>query len=142
MGFASSMTYADLPRIAVRGIPKVGEGQEVERFVLMETIHIAHVNMRRADAMEYWMLPGQFVPVSEDGEGVYYQATSGFRIFRGSMGQKIVHGGLYVSKTRRDRILPYVGNAKELGEALEMDTIALLLDVRQKLKIARAERKR
>ena len=140
--FASLPAYAGLPRSAVKGIPKVGGGQEVERFVLMETIHIDHPNMRRADAMEYWMLPGQFIPVSEDGEGVYYQSTSGFRIFRGSMGQKAVHGGLYVSKTRQDRILPYVGNAKELGEGLKMDTIALLLDVRQKLKVARAERKR
>ena len=141
LGATIASTYADPARQVVRGIPKVGGGQEVERFVLMETIHIDHPNMRRADAMEYWMLPGQFIPVSEDGEGVYYQATSGFRIFRGSMGQKVVHGGLYVSKTRKDRILPYVGNAKELGEGLEMDTFALLLDVRQKLKVARAERK-
>jgi len=37
--------------------------------------------------MEYWMLPSVFVPVSEDSEGVYYQATSGFRIYRGTMGQ-------------------------------------------------------
>jgi hypothetical protein len=138
---ASAFSHADLPRTAVRGIPKVGGGQTVERFVLMETIHIDHPNMRRADAMEYWMLPGQFVPVSEDSEGVYYQATSGFRIFRGSMGQKVVHGGLYVSKTRQDRILPYVGNAKEMGESLQIDTIQLLLDVRQKLKVAHAERK-
>jgi hypothetical protein len=130
------------PRTAVKGIPKVGGGQMVERFVLMQTIHIDHPNMRRADAMEYWMLPGQFIPVSEDGLGVYYQATSGFRIFRGSMEQKVVHGGLYVSKTRKDRILAYVGNARELGEELEMDPIALLLDVRQKLKIARAESKK
>ena len=141
IAFTSLPAYAGLPRSAVRGIPKVGGGQEVERFVLIETIHIDHPNMRRADAMEYWMLPGQFIPVSEDSEGVYYQATSGFRIFRGSMEQKVVHGGLYVSKTRKERILAYVGNAKELGEGLKMDPIALLLDVRQKLKIARAERK-
>ena len=142
LGFASSLTYADLPRNVVRGIPKVGGGQEVERFVLMETIHIAHANMRRRDAMEYWMLPGQFVPVSEDSEGVYYQATSGFRIYRGSMGQEVVPGGLFVSKTRNDRILPYVGNARQPGESLSMDTFQLLLDVRQKLKVAHAERKR
>jgi hypothetical protein len=108
----------------------------------MQTIHIEHPNMRRGDAMEFWMLPGQFIPVSEDDEGVHYQSTSGFRIFRGSMTPKVVHGGLYVSKTRKDRIVPYVGNAKELGEALEMDVAALLLDVRQKLKVARVERKK
>lgn len=142
LGFASSVTFADLPRTAVRGTPKVGGGQEVERFVLLTTVHINHPNMRRRDAMEYWMLPGQFVPVSEDSEGVYYQATSGFRLYEGFSGQKVVPGGLYVSKTRNDRILPYVGNAKELGESLSMDTFQLLLDVRQKLKIAHAERKR
>jgi len=135
-------TDAGPARTVVKGTPKVGGGQEVERFVLMQTIHIDHPNMRRADAMEYWMLPGQFIPVSEDAEGVYYQATSGFRIFRGSMGQKVVHGGLYVSKTRKDRILAYVGNAKELGQGLEIDPIALMLDVRQKLKVARAEPKK
>ena len=141
LALASMPSYAGALRSAVRGIPKVGGGQEVERFVLMQTIHIQHPNMRHGEAMEFWMLPGQFIPVSEDAGGVHYQSTSGFRIFRGSMGQKVVHGGLYVSKTRKDRIVPYVGNAKELGEGLEMDVSALLLDVRQKLKVARTERK-
>jgi hypothetical protein len=141
LAFLSLPASAGLSRTMVRGIPKVGGGQEIERFVLMETVHISHPNMRRRDAMEYWMLPGQFIPVSEDGEGVYYQATSGFRLFRGSMGQKVVHGGLYVSKTRKDRILPYIGNAKELEEGVEMDTFALLVDVRMKLKVAHTERK-
>ncbi len=140
--FVSPLMYADLPRTAVRGVPRVGGGQEVERFVLMQTIHISHPNMRRADAMEYWMLPGQFVPVSEDVEGVYFQATSGFRIYRGSMGQQVVPGGLHVSKTRNDRILPYIGNAKDLSGSLSIDTFQLLLDARQKLKVAHAERKR
>jgi hypothetical protein len=140
--FASSPSHADLPRSLVQGIQKVGGGQEIERFVLLQTVHIAHPNMRRADAMEYWMLPSVFVPVSEDSEGVYYQATSGFRIYRGTMGQRVVPGGLYVSKTRSDRILPYVGNAKELRESLRVDTFQLLLDARQKLKVARAERER
>lgn len=134
--------YAGTPRSAVKGIPKVGGGQEVERFVLMQTVHIQHPNMRHGEAMEFWMQPGQFIPVSEDAGGVYYQSTSGFRIFRGSMGQKNVHGGLYVSKTRKDRIVPYVGNAKALEEALEMDVAALMLDVRLKLKVARAELKK
>ena len=133
--------YGGGARTAVKGVPKVGGGHEVERFVLMQTVHIQHPNMRHGDAMEFWMQPGQFVPVSEDAAGVYFQSTSGFRIFRGSMGQKNVHGGLYVSKTRQDRIIPYVGNAKELGEQLEMDITPLLLDVRQKLKVARTERK-
>jgi hypothetical protein len=141
LSIAGTLCFAGSARTPVKGIPKVGGGREVERFVLMETVHISHPNMRRADAMEYWMLPGQFVPVSEDGEGVYYQATSGFRIFRGSLGQKVTSGGLYVSKSRSDRIQPYVGDAKEPGEALNLDTFALLLDVRMKLKVARAERK-
>jgi hypothetical protein len=141
LSITGTLCFAGSARTPMKGIPKVGGGREVERFVLMETVHISHPNMRRADAMEYWMLPGQFVPVCEDGEGVYYQATSGFRIFRGSLGQKVTSGGLYVSKSRSDRIQPYVGDAKELGDALNLDTFALLLDVRMKLKVARAERK-
>jgi hypothetical protein len=141
LSIAGTLCFAGSTRTAVNGIPKVGGRREVERFVLMETVHISHPNMRRADAMEYWMLPGQFVPVSEDAEGVYYQATSGFRIFRGSLGQKVTSGGLYVSKSRSDRIQPYVGDAKEPGEALDLDTFALLLDARMKLKVAHAERK-
>jgi hypothetical protein len=46
-----------------------------------------------------------------------------------------------VSKSQSDRIQPYVGDAKEPGEAVNVDTFALLLDVRMKLKVARAERK-
>jgi hypothetical protein len=128
-------------RSAVTGTPRVGGGQAIERLVLMETIHIQHPNMRHREAMEFWMLPGQFIPVSEDGEGVYYQATSGFRLFNGSLGQKAVPGGLYMSKTSKDRIVPYVGNARDLGDALSMDVTPLLLDSRMKLKVARAEHK-
>jgi hypothetical protein len=120
----------------------VGGGREVERFVLMEVVHIQHANMRHADAMEYWMLPGQFIPVSEDSGGVYYQGTSGFRLYRGAMNQKGVMGGLYVSKGEADRIVPYIGNAGDAGEALELDTFPLLLDVRMKLKVGRPQSKR
>jgi hypothetical protein len=132
---------APAARNPVTATPRVGGGQTIERFVLMETIHIQHPNMRHREAMEFWMLPGQFIPVSEDGEGVYYQGTSGFRIFAGSAGQKAVPGGLYVSKTSKDRITPYVGNAKDMGETLSMDVAALLLDARMKLKVAHTERK-
>jgi hypothetical protein len=129
-------------RTPVKGIPVVGGGQAIERLVLMETVHIQHPNMRHGEAMEFWMLLGQFIPVAEDGDGVYYQGTSGFRLFAGSLGPKYNPGGLYVSKTSKDRITPYVGNAKDLGEALSLDVTALLLDVRMKLKVAHTEHKR
>jgi hypothetical protein len=59
---SSSGCLADLPRNVARGIPKVAGGRTI---VLLETIHIAHPNMRRRDAMEYWILLGQFVSASE-----------------------------------------------------------------------------
>ena len=133
---------APATRILVKGVPRLGGGQAVERLVLMETVHIDHPNMRRADAMEYWMLPGQFLPVAEDAEGVYYQGTSGFRIYAGYKPQESVPGGLYLSKTRNDRIFPFTGNAKDLTKSLTLDQFPLLLDVRMKLKIAHAQPKR
>jgi hypothetical protein len=140
--FTALSGFADLPRHALNGVPDVGGGQKVERFLLLEVVHISHAGMRRRDAPEYWMLPGIFVPVAEDAEGVYYQSTTGFRVYEGWRPQVVEAGGLYVSKSQAKRIWPYIGNAKHEHEALLVDQFQLLADKLQKLKTGRAEHKR
>ncbi|MFZ1218349.1 MAG: hypothetical protein WAO00_03610 [Chthoniobacterales bacterium] len=135
-------TFADLPRHAINGVPFVGGGHKVERFLLLEVVHISHPGLRRRDAMEYWMLPGIFAPVAEDAEGVYYQSTTGFRVYAGYRPQVAEAGGLYVSKGQANRIWPYIGDAKRDNEALAVDQFQLLADKLQKLKVGRAEHKR
>jgi hypothetical protein len=83
---------APAARSPVKGTPRLGGGQSIERLVLMETIHIQHPNMRHREAMEFWMLPGQFIPVSEDGEGVYYQGPVAFEFTMGRLGRKAFLG--------------------------------------------------
>jgi hypothetical protein len=138
----STAAFAELPRHAIDGAPDVGGGQKIERFLLLEVVHINHAGMRRRDALEYWMLPGIFVPVAEDARGVYYQSTTGFRVYVGWRPQVLNAGGLYVSKSQAKKIWPYLGNAKLNNEALEVDQFQLLTDKLQKLKVGRAEPKR
>jgi hypothetical protein len=78
------------------------------------------------------LLPGQFVPVSEDANGVYYQAARGFQTVGHTNSQP---GGLYVSKTRAQTIFAYVGEARELGAELQLDSQRLSGADMAKLKI-------
>jgi len=140
--FTVSSAFADLPRHAINGLSEVGGGQKIERFLLLEVVHVSHAGMRRRDALEFWMLPGVFVPAAEDAQGVYYQSTTGFRVYVGWRPQVLEPGGLYVSKSQANRIWPYLGDAKHNNETLVVDQFQLLTDKLQKLKIGRAEHSR
>lgn len=53
--------------------------------------------------------PGTFIPVTEDAEGIYYEALNGFLRLRGN---DSIGGGLYVSKSRPGLIWVYTGDAQ------------------------------
>ena len=127
---------AQSPRTAVTGAPMI-LGREIPRFVLMEPIRINRAvpgltNRDRMDRLIGQLLPGQFVPVSEDAAGVYYQAARGFQ----SEGQTSSRpAGLYVSKTRAHIMFPYSGEARDLNAALLVDPQRLAPAEMAKLKI-------
>lgn len=91
---------------------------------------------------EFWILPGQFIPVSEDPGGIYFQGTSGLRVFAGNRGPQPVPGGLYVIKTNPDKIYRYFGNAADLADPVEVDSIPLKMNSVRQLKVARAAGKK
>jgi len=113
-------------------------GRSVERLVLLRTIHVNRPLLTRGMNGEYWILPGQFMPVSEDPSGVYFQATNGLKVFSGYREPQPVDGGLYVSKARPDVIYRYFGNARDPRAALDVESMPLSSDLVRQLKVAHA----
>ena len=119
---ASVVAQSAQDRTAVKGTPVV-LGREIPRFVLLEPIRInralaALTNADRMDRLIGQILPGQLVPVSEDADLVYFQATRGFQREGHTASQP---GGLCVSKTRANTIFVYAGEARDLSETLEVE---------------------
>jgi hypothetical protein len=129
-------------RTAVRSAPTI-LGREIPRFVLAQPIRILRgaAGVTNGDMLSRpagQMLPGQLVPVSEDAEGVYFQAARGFQ----SEGMTISQpGGLYVSKTRPETMFAYRGEARELREELVVHSQRLAGGDMAKLKIGTVEPK-
>ena len=139
---AAATAEAGRERAAVTGTPQIGE-RAVPRFVLMERVKVdrSGPGMRYndlADLIVCELLPGQFVPVSQDADGVYYQASNG--ILRLIKSGSVVHGGLYVSKTRPDKVLVYEGDARHHDAALKLDTVNLSRSQLAKLKVGQPVR--
>ncbi len=110
LGFSGEVVRADLPRTPVRAVPRVF-GRDIPRFVLLAPIVVnrAQPGIPFAATMMVRMLPGTFIPVTEDAQGIFYQAVNSFRFIRGN---KEVGGGIYVSKSQPGIIWVYIGNAQ------------------------------
>ncbi|HEY2799935.1 MAG TPA: hypothetical protein VGI85_05030 [Chthoniobacterales bacterium] len=124
-------------RTPFHGTASLG-GRQIERFVLLRTIHVNHPLLTRSEQGEFWILPGQFIPVSEDARGIYFQATNGFRVFAGNREPLLVPGGLYVSKRKPDEIFRYFGSAEKSANGVDIDSIPLRADYVRLLKVAHA----
>ena len=123
-------------RTPVKGTPVI-LGREIPRFVTVQPICINRfapglTNADMLDRLVGQMLAGQFVPVSEDPQGVYYQAARGFQT-EGSTSS--IPAGLYVSKTRAGAITVYTGEARDQAAELLMDVQRLGQGDLAKLKI-------
>jgi hypothetical protein len=123
----AALLEAKPARTAVKGTPTVG-GREVARFVLLERLKVDRSGPGMtysdlADRISCVVLAGQFIPVSEDAQGVYYQGSNGIK--RLIKPTNVVDGGIYVSKTRPDGVFVYEGDARDQGSALKVDTYRL-----------------
>ena len=143
----AASALAGRSRSAVAGTPQIGD-RSVPRFILMERVKVDRSGpvMRSGDLAHMigcHLVPGQFVPVSQDADGVYYQASNGIQRYSRHVLLKsgsVVHGGLYVSKTRPDNVLIYEGDARHQDAALKFDTISLSHSQLAKLKVGRPAR--
>jgi hypothetical protein len=135
--FTAEVVRADLPRTPVKGIPRV-LGRDIERFVLLAPIVVnrSKPNIRFADVIMVRMVPGTFIPVTEDAGGIFYQAANDFMKIRGNYP---VRGGVYVSKSQPGKIWVYVGDGR-MGGGVEKDTLPLPASALRSLKVAKAER--
>jgi hypothetical protein len=139
--FVAGMVYADEPRTLVKGTPRI-LGREIEQLVLLVPIHLGRQIPGMITMPEYDILPNRFVAASEDSGGVYYQAVARFKPqVSGACARCGVDGGLSVSKTRVDLVIPYTGDARDLrlpldfGPSLEREQV-------RRLKVGRSERHR
>lgn len=132
-------TYAGQSRVPFNG-PAFLKGTEVEQFVLLRTIHVNHPLLTRSQNGEFWILPEQFIPVSEDARGYFFQATNGLHSFFSQ--NKAVTGGLYVSKKKPDEIFRYFGNAKDSNAGIDIDSIPLLANESRQLRVAHSEKRK
>jgi hypothetical protein len=83
------------------------------------------------------VMPGTFIPVTEDEGGIYYQAVNGYLTIRGN---RRIGGGLYMSKSRPGVIWAYVGDAQMNAKVgVEKDRLPLPADSLHNLRTAKPE---
>ena len=136
IGFSNA--HAGPGRTPLKGTPLIA-GKEVPRFILVAPIDIRHnapglTKLDLLDRVQGRVRPGQFVPVSEDAKGIYYQAANGIQPIGST---SAAPGGLYVSKTRAESVFAYLGDARVGGAALTVDIQSIAAGELRKLKIAR-----
>ena len=137
----SQAARADPPRTQIRGTPHLF-GRDMERLVLVAPIIVnrSKPGVVYAATMMVRILPGTFIPVTEDDGGIYYQAVNGYRSIRGN---RQIDGGLYVSKTEPGLIWAYEGDAQTSSKyGVEKDHLPLPAAALHNLHTGKAERAR
>ena len=102
----ASFAHADLPRTPLKERPRL-LGREVEELVLKGTIPVGQpLPPGLPTTTTYKMTPNRFRPVSEDAEGIFYQAI-------GPLEKHLAwrRGGVYLSIANPDKMIPYLGDA-------------------------------
>ena len=103
---SGSSLAAELPRTLLQEAPRV-LGRPVKELVLNGTVPVGKIlPPGLPTTTTYKMTPNRFRPVAEDAEGVYYQALAPLQKHLSWM-----RGGVYMSKTHPDMLIPYRGDA-------------------------------
>lgn len=138
LGLTSQVVRADLPRTPLRVVPRVF-GRDIERFVLLVPIVVnrSEGGLPFSATIMVRMVPGTFIPVTEDAEGIFYQAVNGFLRIRGN---NRIDGGVYVSKSRQGVIWVYVGDAQMKSKfGVNKDRLPLPASALHNLHVAKPE---
>lgn len=105
-GAIAPQAAADLSRTPLTENPRI-LGREVKELVLTGVVPVGrNLPPGLPTTVTYKMTPNRFRPVSEDAEGVFYQAV-------GPLQKHVARsrGGVYVNKKYPDLISPYLGDA-------------------------------
>jgi hypothetical protein len=117
-------------------------GRDLDRLVLLAPIIIdrSKPGVPFLATMMVRVLPGTFIPVTEDSEGIFYQGVNGCLTIRGN---KPIGGGFYVSKSRPGVIWAYIGDAQIRSKfGVEKDRLPLPADALHNLRTGKAEGRR
>lgn len=133
----ASLAQAGPGRTAVNGVPRIN-GREIEQFVLMDYIRMkSAVNAGLGSSTSFVMLPGQFVAVSEDGGGVYYQAVNAFRMAKDP--NTVIVGGVYVARTGSSSMTAYFGDARNQGVPVRLlNHVPMITEDMKKFQVAKS----
>ncbi len=104
-------------------------------LVLVTPIHLGRQYPGMLIEPELTILPNRFVPVLENGEGVFYQAVAPFKPQWGGERSENV-GGLYLDKVHPEKVWAYVGDARSARFMPHLWLPLMPEDVRR-LKVAR-----
>jgi hypothetical protein len=139
--FLASGAQADPPRHPLSGSPRTARGV-VDRIVLFRKqlfLHEGDGSFSGIVALQ----GGVPMPVSEDSDGIYYQAPNGVWILdkKGSgflpLPGILYPGGLFFSKTKPDDVYAYTGDARKQNEYLDRDRRPLSPRALAALKVGR-----
>ena len=117
-------------RTPVVGTPML-QGRAVARFMLEG---YARFGSGLPGGPTYMFLPGIFVPVGQDAEGYYFQAAQGLRSSFSESSQ--VAGGVYVPRSAKYQMSPYIGDARDQSALISVVTRGLPYEEMQKFKVA------
>lgn len=143
LAIVSAAPGHDLPRTPVQGTPRI-LGREMPRLILLEPIYHSPSS---SDWSFQWKTllsvipPGQFVPVSEDRGGIFFEAPNGLGQPQSVTAKTVFYpGGLYVSKQRPSAIYWYFGKAR--GQSwVDVSPRPLPLEDQRKFLMGRAPRR-
>jgi hypothetical protein len=120
-------------RTKLAGTPRL-HGREVPELLLLAPVAVGEkLPGGLPTTITFRMLPNRFVPVTEDGDGIYFEAVGRLSAAPGSWGGA---GGLYLSKSRPDVVFAYLGNARHQYAPLSLVAPLSPADLK-KLKTAR-----
>ena len=139
--FLASPAQADPPRHPLSGPPRTARGV-VDRVLLFRKQLLLHLGDGGFDGVVA-LQGGVLMPVSEDRDGIYYQAPNGVWVLdRNSSGFLplpgiLFPGGLFFSKTKPDDVYAYTGDARKQNQYLDRDRRQLSPRALAALKIGR-----
>jgi hypothetical protein len=114
-------------------------GKKIEQFVLLQAVDFTPTDHYSGDPI-HGFPQGLFLPVSEDGWGVFYHASNG--VVTGRPYPPFEHatetGGIYVSKTKPGLAYGYLGDARKPAAELTQMSERLRKDVLEKLLVGHA----
>ena len=123
-----------LPRQPIEGAPIVC-GRKIEQFAVLQDLDFTPSDHFSVDPV-HGISRGLLLPVSQDADGVFYQASNGVVIDRPypPYEHENVVGGVYVSRTKPGLAYAYTGDARNrtaepriMSERLRKDILGKLL---------------